>query len=127
MSEYWMVRSYAAAKTDWFSELPVLKWLNSRFSRMAMIAAEFQRHRRQIVRRRVQDVAADPGGTREQQMVERQRGERLPHLRPARDEGELDRIAATLAWKRDQSSPAAIGAQIASTSSIGIAHGAPCQ
>ncbi|MMZ71576.1 hypothetical protein D1872_350240 [compost metagenome] len=35
-----MVRSYAAANTDCWSELPAVKWLKIRFSRMAMIAAE---------------------------------------------------------------------------------------
>ena len=42
-------------------------------------AAQLQRHRSQVGRRRAHHVMADRGGAGEQQVVERQRGERLRH------------------------------------------------
>jgi hypothetical protein len=53
------------------------------------LAAELQRHRRQVVGRGMQDVAADAGRAGEQQVVERQRGEGAADVGPAGDEGEL--------------------------------------
>jgi hypothetical protein len=49
------------------------------------LAAELQRHRRQVGRGRAHHLVADRGGAGEQQVVERQRGERLRHRRVAGD------------------------------------------
>ena len=53
------------------------------------LAAQLQRHRREVVGGGMQDVPRDAGRAGEQQMVERHFGERLARLRPARDEGQL--------------------------------------
>ena len=47
------------------------------------LAAELQRHRRQVLRRRLRDEAADRRGAGEEQMVERQFHERLADRRVA--------------------------------------------
>ncbi|MNK78648.1 hypothetical protein D3C87_982890 [compost metagenome] len=50
------------------------------------LAAQFQGHRHQVLRRRAQYVFADAGGAREQQMVERLAAERLADLCAAQND-----------------------------------------